>query len=72
MKGLGEPLNEEEMHKFEETVSNLPGNKPGMINIVELSKLFLPDLEAEVEARMIGGEDAVANDDDEAELDGSE
>lgn len=60
MSGLGEPLNEEEMQKFEETVAKLPGNKPGMVNIVELSNLFLPDLEAEVEARMIGGEDAVA------------
>lgn len=60
MSGLGEPLNEEEMQKFEETVAKLPGNKPGMVNIVEVSHLFLPDLEAEVEARMIGGEVAVA------------
>ena len=61
MKGLGEPLNEEEMKKFEETVLKIPENKPGLINILALSKLFIPDLEAEVEARMISGDaDAAA------------
>jgi len=57
MKNLGEPLSEEEALKFRETVLKLPGNKPDLINVLELSKLFLPDLEAEVEAKMIGGEE---------------
>jgi hypothetical protein len=50
MKGIGEPLNEEEMKKFEETVLKIPENKPGLVNILALSKLMLPDVEAEVEA----------------------
>jgi hypothetical protein len=58
MKGIGEPLNEEEMKKFEETVLKIPENKPGLVNILALSKLMLPDVEAEVEAQMISGEKA--------------
>jgi len=53
MGGIGEPLNEEETLKFRETVLKLPGNKPGLINILELSKLFVPDIEAEVESKLI-------------------
>ena len=62
MKGIGEPLNEEEMKKFEETVLKIPENKPGLVNILALSKLMLPDVEAEVEAQMISGEKAKEED----------
>ena len=58
MKGLGEPFNDDEQKKFEEAAANLPGNKPGLINILDLSKLFLPDLEKEVEAALIANEEA--------------
>ena len=58
MKALGEPFNDDEQKKFEDAAANLPGNKPGLINILDLSKLFLPDLEKEVEAEMIAGEAA--------------